>query len=59
MALLARRVWVTQFEDLHNTTATSEKVTGRVAACQERFKSLITSQDSSDNPRADYGAANG
>ncbi|DBA81248.1 TPA: hypothetical protein ACH3X2_006985 [Trebouxia sp. C0005] len=59
MPLLAEGVWVNQFEDLHNTTATSDKIRGRFAACHERSTVLLTSQGSSDNPRVDQGAANG
>jgi len=38
-------------KDLHNPTATSEKLTGRFAACHERFMILIGAQASSDNPQ--------
>ena len=53
LPLLAMGVWVTQFEDLYNTTATSEKITGRFAACHEGFKVPLTSKGSSDESRAE------
>ena len=45
-------MWVLQSEDLHNTSATSEKLTGRFAACHDRFVILIDSMIISVNPQA-------
>ncbi len=39
--LLAMGMWVLQFAHLHNTTAISEKLTGRLAACHERLRIII------------------
>ena len=50
--LLAMGMWSLQFEDLHNTSATSEKLTGRFAACHDRFVILIDPMVISANPQA-------
>ena len=52
-------LWVLQFEDLHNTSATSEKLTGRFAACHDRFMVLTGTMTINDNPQAPGSAYNG